>query len=167
MSATPGSYILLLRLGDDAEAEVGSLGRLRFSSGWYAYTGSARNGLEARVGRHFSKAKAMRWHIDRLSALSAESLALAFLGESPTECSLAARLIDAGAEPAHKGFGSSDCRCGTHLFRLDGGALRKALGLPCDGVMRPPSCGGGGAARPSIAAAGKAEKGRPRNGEIG
>ena len=148
MSVTPGSYILLLRLDHDAEAEVGSLGRLWFPAGWYAYAGSARNGLEGRVGRHFSVGKRMRWHIDRLTMLSAEMLALTFLSESAGECALAAALIEAGGRPTPPGFGSSDCRCRTHLFHLDDAALKRAIDLPCDGVMRPPTGAGGDDAGP-------------------
>ncbi|AIC15166.1 GIY-YIG nuclease family protein [Nitrososphaera viennensis] len=62
-----GVYVLLMHIGRPAIARTGSLGRLHFEKGVYAYVGSALNGLEPRISRHLSKRKEnMHWHIDYL-----------------------------------------------------------------------------------------------------
>lgn len=111
----PGCYILLLPLPHGFAGEVGALGDCRLEPGTYAYVGSARNGLDQRLGRHLRREKAMRWHVDRLSVAAERPWALEF--NSPwDECELGRRLMAEGAEPALSGFGCSDCRCPTHLF---------------------------------------------------
>jgi len=97
-------------------ADVGSLGTLTVKEGEYCYTGSAMNGLEQRIGRHFSKDKKMHWHIDRLT-VSADTME-AFVSDKD-ECALAGTAEECGCTPAFSRFGSSDCRCRTHLFRVD------------------------------------------------
>ena len=63
---TKGAYQLLIRLDRDQTITVGRIGRFRFPAGYYVYTGSAMNGIEARVRRHLSSRKRIRWHIDYL-----------------------------------------------------------------------------------------------------
>ena len=68
-----GIYTLVLSLSADQTVEVGSLGPVLFSKGYYAYTGSARGpGGLSRVERHISvmegKNQTRRWHIDRSGA---------------------------------------------------------------------------------------------------
>ncbi|MDW5562601.1 MAG: GIY-YIG nuclease family protein [Methanomassiliicoccus sp.] len=89
-------------------------------AGRYAYVGSARNGLEARTGRHLEGTGKKRWHIDYLMGMAEDKEALLFPSGDDIECSLAFRLraLPGTAEPI-AGFGSSDCRCRSHLFRLD------------------------------------------------
>ncbi|MFB6077265.1 MAG: DUF123 domain-containing protein, partial [Candidatus Nanohaloarchaea archaeon] len=66
-----GTYTLVVQVDQDLTREVGALGNIRFSSGWYAYTGSAMGpgGLQ-RVERHREVAAGERevrhWHIDHL-----------------------------------------------------------------------------------------------------
>jgi len=45
-------------------------GQIPFPAGWYVYTGSARNGLAQRVGRHLRHNKRKHWHIDYLLAVA-------------------------------------------------------------------------------------------------
>lgn len=113
-----GVYLLFLRLEEDIRAEIGALGEIRFEKGIYVYTGSAMNSLESRVARHFSGEKKTHWHIDYLTR-DAKPFAFAGLAaESDWECILA-DTIDSNCRSI-PGFGSSDCDCGSHLFRVGG-----------------------------------------------
>jgi len=136
MSVVKGSYVLLLRLSAACSINVGALGELEFEAGWYAYVGSAGNGLSQRVGRHLSVPSKRRWHVDSLNASCCERSALVWKHGGPSECELGTLLAYIGAEPCHRGFGSSDCRCRTHLFALDDDSLNALLTVPNDGVIR-------------------------------
>lgn len=113
----PGTYILIIALGSDTTLDVGALGTLSFSAGTYCYVGSAMGGLDQRVSRHLSREKKMRWHIDRLT-MAADFVDVYVSYPDPIpECVLASMAEGCGMEPAEDGFGCSDCRCRTHLFR--------------------------------------------------
>jgi hypothetical protein len=62
----PGTYVLILELTTRKVIQVGALGRIKFTAGWYAYAGSAfgPGGLAARINRHLMSAKKPHWHID-------------------------------------------------------------------------------------------------------
>jgi sugar fermentation stimulation protein A len=119
-----GAYLLFLEVKQQVTVEVGGLGRLDFIPGIYAYTGSAMNGLEARVGRHLRGDGKLHWHIDHLRRHAKPMGALLIPSEMKQECAVNA-LLDrwTGSEPYAPGFGCSDCSCDTHLHRLEGGAL--------------------------------------------
>ena len=122
-----GTYVLFLRFPQGAAAEVGSLGRVELPPGDYCYVGSARGGLDQRVGRHLSREKRIRWHIDRLTMICDDMSAMETEDPEITECMLAHAMLDIGNTPAVRGFGCSDCSCGTHLFRIDRGRTESAL----------------------------------------
>lgn len=131
-----GSYILLLRLPRETTVQIGQLGSHRFKAGYYAYAGSALSGLKARIGRHLRSAKARRWHIDYLREATTVQGVWVLPGPQREECSLATELLRMpGAEPGPRGFGSSDCRCRTHLVHFrdrspsDSIEQRRDLGL--------------------------------------
>jgi Uri superfamily endonuclease len=109
-----GSYVLLVRLSDERVITVGNLGDIRFATGFYAYVGSAMNGLKARLSRHLAENKKRHWHIDYLlERASVIDIALHETG-SRSECAVAGALgIKYSSVP---GFGCSDCRCRSHLF---------------------------------------------------
>ena len=119
-----GTYALVLTFAAAAEAEVGALGTCRLEPGTYCYVGSAMNGLDHRIGRHMAASKAIRWHIDRLTVLDCAKEAYASFPDPVPECELGRIAAACGATPVLKGFGCSDCRCSTHLFRTDGDVLR-------------------------------------------
>lgn len=106
-----GSYVLLMRLGESRDIETGRLGGVHFIKGYYAYAGSAVRGIKARVGRHLREDKKRHWHIDYL--LERAEIIGIFVGDKP-ECSIAGHLES--RFDLIKGFGSSDCRCRSHLF---------------------------------------------------
>lgn len=115
----PGTYILIITLGSDARLDVGALGTLTFPAGTYCYVGSAMGGLDQRVSRHLSKDKKIRWHIDRLTMAADSVEAYESYPDYVPECELAAMARRCGMTPAADGFGCSDCKCRTHLFRAD------------------------------------------------
>ncbi len=97
---------------------VGSLGRVVFDRGWYAYVGSAERARRARVVRHLAPAKPLRWHADYLFAVAPARRAW-LVDTRASECELAdglARLPAAERRPPR--FGSGDCACAGHLIRL-------------------------------------------------
>lgn len=127
-----GTYVLLLDLNSETELDVGALGRLRFESGRYCYTGSAMGGLDSRLARHLRSEKKVRWHIDRLTIAADRREAWESYPDPIPECELARRAEACGMVPVHDGFGCSDCRCRTHLFRVPEGtdeALIRTCGL--------------------------------------
>lgn len=114
----PGIYTIILGLDKDMEIHVGSLGRLSFMKGYFAYTGSARGpGGVIRVRRHLDvlggSNKARRWHIDYLLPnVSFEDVAITYT-DKDLECAIARKI---GSElEAIPGFGCTDCRCPSHL----------------------------------------------------
>jgi len=126
-----GSYMMIMRLPRARVIEAGGLGRVRLERGFYIYVGSARRNLTARVARHKRKRKRMRWHVDYLRDVCDVSAALPVRTRDDIECELAGAV--AGLYPAPvPGFGSSDCRCASHLFHsredpLDSPAFHEVL----------------------------------------
>jgi len=109
-----GSYILLLELCKPQLVSVGKLGVLYFAAGFYAYMGSAINGLEARIRHHFRQNKKHHWHIDYLLDWADIYEAVLIPGEGRLECILAQALNEEFS--CIRSFGSSDCHCPGHLL---------------------------------------------------
>ena len=109
-----GSYILLIHLYEDKNIQVGRLGKLFFKKGYYAYVGSAMNGIEQRVQRHLRQNKKTHWHIDYL--LEHAEIKNIFYKENQQseECMLAEKL-NQKLKNIQK-FGCSDCKCNSHLY---------------------------------------------------
>ncbi len=131
-----GAYLLVVEVCQDTTVNIGSLGAIPFECGTYLYTGSAMGGLEARIRRHFSDEKKVRWHIDHLLCSAELTSSLLFESEERIECSLNSR-VEAMCPEGVPGFGCSDCSCSTHLHRLrfDVDDLISALG-PIEVVSR-------------------------------
>jgi Uri superfamily endonuclease len=109
----PVTYQLLIRVEGDQRVRVGRLGTFTFPAGQYVYTGSARRALDARVARHLSRTKRLRWHIDYL--LAAPGVAIESVRRFATPECAANQAV--GGRVQVVGFGASDCRagCGSHL----------------------------------------------------
>ena len=122
-----GTYLLFLTFRNKISVNIGSLGTADIGPGEYCYTGSAMNGLDGRLKRHFAKEKNIRWHIDRLT-VTADSME-AYVSLTVPECTLSEMAAESGCRPVHKGFGCSDCKCGTHLFSVDGNSKEKLLNM--------------------------------------
>ncbi|MFQ5838513.1 MAG: DUF123 domain-containing protein, partial [Thermoplasmata archaeon] len=104
-------------MDEELEVQVGSLGILRFSPGIYAYTGSAKRGLKARIKRHLGQEKSTHWHIDYLTPHAARIHAVIVPAQDPPECFIG-RHLGRMAKIVVKGFGAGDCSCPSHLAYL-------------------------------------------------
>ncbi len=123
-----GAYVLLIRLERRVHIQVGRLGRFVFEAGTYAYVGSAMNGLYARVARHRRREKKLRWHIDYLLEHGKVIDVFEFESIERQECQINERVrADWNSSFPVPRFGSSDCRCMSHLHLLPPGADRDAL----------------------------------------
>jgi Uri superfamily endonuclease len=115
----PGVYQLVLFLPEDITLRVGALGVFHFPAGRYVYTGSALGGLRRRLARHLRWQKRLRWHIDYLLPHAVVEHVRLFLSGERRECALNRQTLALPhARVVARGFGSSDCRCPTHLVYL-------------------------------------------------
>ena len=115
----PGTYALVLNSTSEKSVVVGRLGTICLKPGFYVYIGSAfgPGGLAARIGHHQKNSGRPHWHIDYLGhVLSPYEIWYSF-DPIPREHQWAE--VHASARNASiplPGFGSSDCRCSSHLF---------------------------------------------------
>ena len=116
-----GAYILVLGLTDDIYVTVGKLGQLLFAEGAYAYVGSAMGSAGfKRIVRHqdvsAGRNRRLKWHIDYLSAVAKILMTYTITTRDRIECKIATRLSVSPSLISIKNFGSSDCKCCSHLF---------------------------------------------------
>jgi Uri superfamily endonuclease len=119
-----GSYFLVIFVEKDIQIIVGALGKINFNKGFYFYVGSAMgeygsSTLLNRVKRHFlsKNEKKIHWHIDYLLTDVRSKITKAYLIPSkyPLECTISKEFSDL-CDKSIKNFGSSDCKCRSHLF---------------------------------------------------
>jgi Uri superfamily endonuclease len=124
-----GVYVLLISVYKNLQLKIGSLGRIRFDKGKYAYVGSAQNNLEKRIQRHMSKNKNKFWHIDYLLDSKFTKILDVFYTKSGNseECRIANKL--GKTELPVLNFGCSDCNCKSHLFKIRNSDVILRLGL--------------------------------------
>ena len=113
-SKEKGSYILLIGLSEEQTIATGSLKAIYFPRGYYAYVGSALNGFRARLERHLRNDKKLHWHIDYLLQAASIGNIIICPTENRVECIIAQAL--SRQFNSIPGFGSSDCKCRSHLF---------------------------------------------------
>jgi len=130
-----GTYILLTKLAKTQKIKPGKLPETDYKKGTYLYVGRARTGLRARINRHISRQKKLFWHIDYLLQ-KAKIVEIWIRQDYCAECNTADKIRDfkPTAAKAIQGFGSSDCRCLSHLFYLLPGtkgleSLRNEIGF--------------------------------------
>jgi len=119
-AAVKGVYVLVILVSKNISVKVGGLKGFTLNSGFYAYVGSAQKCLERRLMRHFRKAGKKRfWHIDYLLAMDCVSVMKVFYKEAgkQEECETAQYFGTVGFPVS--GFGCSDCKCESHLFRFE------------------------------------------------
>ena len=75
-------------------------------------------GLSKRVGRYFSEIRKPFWHIDALIPVFHLSSLWLFPSSNRQECQIARLLSQASGATPIMGFGSTDCRCSSHLFHF-------------------------------------------------
>lgn len=112
-----GSYLLILYLRRGTSLWIGKLGKISFPRGFYIYVGSAMRGLTRRIERHRHARKRFHWHVDALRAVAEFRSALPIRSSARLECDIAEALKGIGQWQI-PGFGSTDCRCRTHLFGM-------------------------------------------------
>jgi Uri superfamily endonuclease len=130
-----GTYILLANLDKTQKIKPGKLPETDYEKGIYLYVGRARTGLQARIKRHIRSQKKLFWHVDYL--LQKAKIMDIWIRQDPiAECRTADEIRHSRppAPKAIQGFGSSDCRCRSHLFYFPLGtrgfrALRKKMGF--------------------------------------
>ena len=118
--------MLDISIRKDTRLNIGALRNLSLSKGLHIYVGSAQNNLEKRVQRHFKMNKKKHWHIDYLLDSEDVTISNVFykMEVKSGECQLAEKIEKENI--SIKGFGSSDCKCRSHLFRIkDSMFLRK------------------------------------------
>ena len=121
LNSTPGTYALILTLEAPTELQIGCLGRIKFGSPFYLYFGSAfgPGGLEARIKHHLQPARHAHWHIDYLRQ-EAEVLGAWYSSDrARLECIWAKMALTHRGVSLVPRFGSSDCRCESHLLAVN------------------------------------------------
>ena len=119
MPLLPGTYALIFSTSRKGQIAIGKIGTLRLQPGFYVYVGSAfgPGGLKARISHHCRKAALPHWHIDYLA--SALTLREIWYTCDPVhrehQWATIISNLRGGSVPL-AGFGSSDCRCNSHLF---------------------------------------------------
>jgi Uri superfamily endonuclease len=118
-----GCYSLVIKLRRTQTIRVGKLGAAVFPRGTYVYTGSAMNGLAARLRRHCTRTKKLRWHIDYLLAARDARIEkiIVYPPARGQECRQNLKISShPGTTIILKNFGASDCssRCASHLVYL-------------------------------------------------
>lgn len=115
MKQDKGVYLIIINISD-VDITVGALGRIHFD-GVYVYVGSAQKNMQSRIKRHCSKDKKIKWHVDYIStAGEVDGVFVKTGAPKDRECKTASMLAETGAPV--KGFGCSDCRCRSHLFKI-------------------------------------------------
>ena len=110
-----------MRAQDRQQLQIGRLGGVQLSKGWYVYVGSAfgPGGLAARVSRHLRCHKTRHWHIDHLIwATTVREVWYSQRQRDLEHCWAQAALDQPAARNLLRGFGASDCQCLSHLVRF-------------------------------------------------
>nr|WP_204305143.1 GIY-YIG nuclease family protein [Desulfurobacterium thermolithotrophum] len=116
--AGKGTYCLVFKI-DDLKFKVRSGREFSLKSGYYIYVGSAfgSGGLRKRISRHLKKEKKKHWHLDFISTDSSfKAFEVWVIEDKKVECFLANSISK--TEKTITGFGSTDCKCPSHLFRV-------------------------------------------------
>ena len=118
---TGSTYVLLIFLDKAHRLLIGKLGWNHFEQGFYIYIGSAKKLIKHRLARHLLRKKKRYWHIDFVLSDPCPSVILnIWIHREACECSASRKLFRNGfCNIVKKGFGSSDCQCIYHFFKID------------------------------------------------
>jgi Uri superfamily endonuclease len=120
MDPTHTLYAIFLEIESNRLIQVGKLGEFLFQRGTYIYVGSAKRHIEKRIERLKRLHKRFRWHFDYLRPFGDITKIITY-ESSLEECQLSDKLRkDYNGEYPVKGFGSSDCKCRSHLIFVGG-----------------------------------------------
>ena len=120
LTTEPGAYLLVIDIDAPLALAVPKGAGATLATGRYGYCGSAYGpgGIRARVTRHLSQSKTLRWHIDHLTASGRVVAVRTEPGGNECEFMDSLRALPGATIPI-PGFGSSDCRrCLAHLVAL-------------------------------------------------
>ncbi|WP_455277694.1 GIY-YIG nuclease family protein [[Eubacterium] cellulosolvens] len=125
-----GIYVLIIKLPKSIRVKIGKMGSFPFKEGTYLYIGSAMgqdsSSLEGRIRRHIENKKKVFWHIDYFlqSKIGRITHIISAASTTDMECKIAKRIekILHTSIPVKK-FGSSDCNCNAHFFKVNNGNL--------------------------------------------
>jgi Uri superfamily endonuclease len=114
-----GTYALILHCQHQRIIDIGKLGKMNVCKGCYIYVGSAfgSGGVLARIKHHCRIAKSSHWHIDYLRP--AVEITEIWYSHDPIQREHQWASIFMGVDGVKlplRGFGSSDCKCDSHLF---------------------------------------------------
>ncbi|MDD2352530.1 MAG: GIY-YIG nuclease family protein [Atribacterota bacterium] len=114
------TYILLIYYNESCDIVVGRLGHVKINKGYYIYIGSAKKNINSRLNRHLSAKKNKFWHIDYVLSNPFPFLIVnIWTSQELIECQISKELFKSNyCYLVKKGFGSSDCHCTTHFFRI-------------------------------------------------
>lgn len=119
LSPNPGTYALILRCSSRQSVRIGKLGNLCTENGYYVYVGSAfgPGGVRARIRHHLRISERPHWHMDYLRPVVEVEEVWFSYAPNPMEHRWAVffRAFEGAVIPSGE-FGSSDCRCESHLF---------------------------------------------------
>ncbi|RLG09707.1 DNA/RNA nuclease SfsA [Candidatus Pacearchaeota archaeon] len=113
--ANKGAYLLILNLEKFKKIKIGALGIKNFKPGYYVYVGSAMKNLIHRIKRHRRKNKNLKWHIDYFLKKAKILTDIPIIASEKLECQIAKDLYKICDGFIYR-FGSTDCKCKTHLF---------------------------------------------------
>jgi sugar fermentation stimulation protein A len=122
-----GTYGLVMKMTEPRPIQIGKLGCGVFPAGYYVYVGSALNGLGKRLARHESPRKNRHWHIDYLLEHATLVATRTIISRARLECAISRQLGGISQGVPMKGFGSSDCRCRSHLYYFPESPLSNPL----------------------------------------
>jgi len=119
LHAYPGTYALILSSAVEKPINIGKLGILLVKPGFFVYVGSAfgPGGLKARIKHHLNHSSRPHWHLDYLCP--ALKLCEVWYTYDQTRREHQWATIHSQSKKGIlplPGFGSSDCRCRSHLF---------------------------------------------------
>lgn len=115
-SGRSGTYLLVLENSSMKRIDVGKLGRVRFSKGYYVYVGSGMNGLDCRVARHYRTKKSTHWHIDHITPRHMPIVRCYKIRSALRLEEMIVKRCEKIAPGNIQGFGSSDSSRRSHLF---------------------------------------------------
>lgn len=121
MKNHPGSYVIILACSGNAVVPIGKSKTLDLKPGYYAYCGSAfgPGGINARVNRHLKVKKKKHWHIDYLrDKCTIKEVWVCYKKENLEHRWAEDFIIQKKSSTPLKKFGSTDCKCQTHLFHF-------------------------------------------------
>jgi len=143
MHPCPGTYALVFTAKRKKRLNIGKLGALSLQPGYYVYVGSAfgPGGLKARIRHHCKRSGRRHWHIDYLSENLPPDEVWYTHDATRREHHWSEVLSHAGgASIPLPGFGSSDCRCISHLYffssRPSNNHFRRKIHAAVDGHAR-------------------------------